>query len=135
MDPFSLTVGTVGLIGAVKACLKLAGKVVGPSKLGKAELAATNSTLFEALGILKSFKTFLKLHRDDHDRLQTLSHLGPVMKRCEQALQTIEAFMQGTSTLEKMWKGAKFDKNFKSAITAVDESTKLFKLAVMADQQ
>lgn len=135
MDPFSLTVGTIGLIGAVKACLKLAGKVVGPSKLGKAELDATNSTLFEALGILKNFKTFLKLHRDDHDRLQTLAHLGPVMKRCEDALQTIEAFMQGTSTFEKLCKGVKFDKSFKSAITAVDESTKLFKLAVMADQQ
>lgn len=135
MDPFSLTVGTVGLIGAVKACLELAGKFVGPSKLGKAELAATNSSLKEALIILKSFKTFLKLHADDDDRLQTLAQLGPVVDRCQQALQSIKAFMQDTSTLGKMWKGAKFDKTFKSAMTAVDESIKIFKLAVTADQQ
>lgn len=135
MDPFSLTVGTVGLIGAVKACLELAGKFVGPSKLGKAELTATNSTLNEALVILQSFETFLKLHADDDDRLQALAHLGPVVDRCQQALQSIEAFMQGTNTFEKMWKGAKFDKTFKSAITAVDKSMELFKLAVTADQQ
>ena len=135
MDPFSLTVGTIGLIGAVKACLKLAGKVVGPSKLGKAELDATNSTLFEALCILKSFKTFLKFHADDEDRLQTLAHLGPVVERCQEALQSIKAFMQGSSKFEKMWKGASFDKSLKSAIKAVEESSKLFKLALTVDQQ
>ncbi|KAK7722769.1 hypothetical protein SLS63_009164 [Diaporthe eres] len=134
MDPLSITVSVVGLIGAVKACLKLAGKFVGPSKLGKAELADTNSTLYEALGILKSFKTFLKLHDDDDGRLQALVHLGPVMERCQQALQCIKAYMQDTSAFEKIWKGAKFDKTYKNAIKAVGESSKLFKLAVMADQ-
>lgn len=135
MDPFSLTVGTVGLIGAVNACLKLAKKFVGPSKFGKSELAATNSTLYESLGILNSFKTFLELHEDDECHMQTLVHLGPAVDRCREALQTIKTFMQGTSKVEKIWKGAKFDKDFKSALNAVDESSKLFKLAVMADQQ
>lgn len=135
MDPLSITVSVVGLIGAVKACLKLAGKFVGPSKLGKPELADTNSTLYEALGILQSFKTFLKLHDDDDGRLQALVHLGPVMERCQQALQCIKAFMQDTSAFEKIWKGAKFDKTYKNAIKAVSESSKIFKLAVMADQQ
>lgn len=135
MDPFSLTVGTVGLIGAVNACLKLAKKFVGPSKFGKAELAAANSTLYEALGILNSFKAFLDLHEDDESHMQTLVHLEPAMDRCQEALKTIRVFMQGTSTVEKIWKGARFDKEFKNALNAVDSSSKLFKLAVMADQQ
>lgn len=135
MDPFSLTVGTLGLIGAVKSCLKLAGKFVGPSKFGAVELALITTTLYEALGILTNLQTYIELHEEDDRRLQTLVHLGPVVERCQQALQSIKAFMQGTSTLDKMWKGAKFDKSFKSVITAVEESSKLFKLAVMADQQ
>lgn len=135
MDPFSLTVGTVGLIGAVNACLKLAKKAVGPSKLGKAELAAANNTLFDALGILNSFKAFLELHEDDDGRMQTLVHLEPAMDRCREALQTIKTFIQGTSRVEKMWKGVKFDKEFKSALDAVEKSSELFRMAVMVDQQ
>lgn len=135
MDPFSLTVGIVGLIGAVNGCLKLTKKFVGPSKFGKSELAATKSTLYEAVGILNIFKTYLELHEDDECHMQALVHLAPAMDRCREALQTIKTFLQGTSTVEKIWKGAKFDKEFKNALNAVDESSKLFKLAVMADQQ
>lgn len=135
MDPFSLTVGTLGLIGAVKSCLKLAAKFVGPSKFGSAELAATTTTLYEALGILTSFKTYVELHDDDEGHLQTLIHIQPVMERCREALQSIKSFMQGTSTFDKMLRGVRFDKTFKSSLAAVDESSKLFKLAVMADQQ
>ncbi|KAI3395885.1 hypothetical protein diail_670 [Diaporthe ilicicola] len=135
MDPFSLTVGTVGLIGAVNSCLKLAAKFVGPSKFGSAELAAIKGTLYEALGILTQFETYVKIHGDDDGHRQTLVHLKPVMERCGEALQSIETFIRDTSAHEKMWKGAKFDKAFKTALAAVDESSKLFKLAVMADQQ
>ena len=78
---------------------------------------------------------FLKFHADDEDRLQTLAHLGPVVERCQEALQSIKAFMQGSSKFEKMWKGASFDKTLKSAIKAVEESSKLFKLALTVDQQ
>jgi hypothetical protein len=115
MDPFSITVGAIGIIQAVTACLKLSRKFIGPSTLSNTELIALNISLHEFHGVIRTFHTHLEIYHDDDSHIKSLEYLKPVIAQCNEAIGIVKAFMQDTSVLQKALRGSKFDRRLRVA--------------------
>lgn len=135
MDPLSIAAGIIGILQATKSCLKFSRKFAGPSQFGTSELNGMKNSLYEFHGIMKTFQTHLDIYEDDEDHLQALAHLMPAMIQCQTAIQLIKEHLQNSSFVEKALKGAKFDKKLKLLLKTIEESGKLFKIAILSDQQ
>ncbi|KAF4854576.1 hypothetical protein CGCSCA2_v009577 [Colletotrichum siamense] len=134
MDPFSLTVGVLGIVAAAQACLKTIKKRVGASAMSSAEIEGMMKTLYEIHGVMGSFKTHLELHDDDEDRLESLQYLMPVMNRSSEALQIVKDYVNSGRT-EKAFRGVKFDKQLKLSLKRLDDASEIFSMAVVSNQQ
>lgn len=134
MDPFSLTVGVLGIVTAAQACLKTIKKRIGPSDMSSTEMDDMMKTLYEIHGVMGSFKTHLDLHDDDEDRLRSLQHLLPVMNRSSEALQIVKDYIN-SGRMEKVFRGVKFDKKLKASLKRLDDASKIFSMAVVLNQQ
>jgi hypothetical protein len=134
MDPFSLTVGCVNILQVVTSCLKLAKNHVGPSAMSSVEAGNLMKTLYEFHGVMGSFQTHLEMYDDDDMRMGTLKYLMPVVERAYESAKVIEEYL-GSGRGAKTFRGAKFDRKLKDSLKLLDEAGKLFKMAILADQQ
>lgn len=134
MDPFSLTVGSLSILGAVTACLKLAKKHVGPSAMSSAEAGNLMKTLYEFHGAMNNFKTHLDMYDDDDVRMASLEYLKPVVERAYESSKIIKEYL-GSGRAAKTFRGSKFDRKLKDSLKALDEAGKLFNMAILSDQQ
>ncbi|KAF3801959.1 hypothetical protein GCG54_00015182 [Colletotrichum gloeosporioides] len=130
MDPFSLTVGVIGILTAVQSCLKTINKNFGPSSMSSEEIQGMMNTLWELIGVMESLKTYHQLHGDDDDRMTSLK---PVMTRSREAIQIIEDYIS-SGRWERFLHGVKFDRKLKIALRALDDTTKIFRMALVSDQ-
>ncbi|KAK3389894.1 hypothetical protein B0H63DRAFT_464493 [Podospora didyma] len=135
MDPFSVSVGIIGIVSAVKGCLKLANKHVGASAISSEEAEALMKSLYELNGATRNFQMHQELNDDDDDLMASYECLQPVIKRSLEAAQMVKEFLQNNSKIAKAFRGVKFDKKLKVALKSLDEATKLFNMAILADQQ
>lgn len=134
MDPFSITVGILGIINAVDLGLKLSKKYAGPSTKSSTELQHLTRTLCELYGVLTTFNRYLELQ--DDDRLpKSYEYLKLALERCDDAVGVVTGFLQNAKPTEKAFRGVKFDKKFKVALKTLDDACKVFKMATMVDQQ
>lgn len=135
MDPFSITVGTFGLLQAVTTGLKLVKKHLGPSNLSGSEADELRTSLYRFHGPLATFQTHLQMHDDDdQDSGLALEHLRPVIQRSAGALQIVNQYLAGGRT-GKLLRAVKFDQRLKTALKCLDDASKLFTTAIMTDQQ
>jgi len=134
MDPFSITVGVFGLLQTVTSCLKFVKKRVGPSALSASEAEELKRSLYNFHGVMGSFQMHLQLHDDDDDRISSLEYLKPALDRSAESLQIINRYLAGGRT-DKLFGGAKFDKQIKSSLKSLDDASKIFNMAVLSDQQ
>ena len=74
----------------------------------------------------------LQLHDDDDDRITSLEYLKPALDRSAESLQVINRYLAGGRT-DKLFGGAKFDKQIKSSLKSLDDASKLFNMAVLCD--
>ncbi|KAK0743542.1 hypothetical protein B0T18DRAFT_448213 [Schizothecium vesticola] len=135
MDPFSISVGVVGLLDAVTKCLRLAKKHFGPSSHSTSDLEELKRTLYQLHGAVGTFYMHIKLYDDEEeDCVGSLEALLPVVDRSNEALKIIKQFLSSGRT-SKLFGGAKFDKQIKTALKNLDEARRVFSEAVTADQQ
>lgn len=134
MDPFSISVGILGIISSVTSCLKLAKQHIGPSAMSSTEAESLKKSLYEFLGVMHSFKAHLELHDDDDERLASLEYLTPAVNRSLEALKIVKEYINSGRT-DKLFRGVKFDKRLKASLKSLDDARQLFSLAVLADQQ
>lgn len=134
MDPFSLAVGVIGILEGVKSCLKSVKKHLGPSALSSADTDNLIKSLYEFHGAMKSFQAHLELYEDDDERQTSLEYLKPVVARSLKSLQIVKQYL-GSGRTEKAFRGVKFDRELKLSLKSLDDASKLFSIAVLADQQ
>jgi hypothetical protein len=134
MDPFSLTVGTIGILQAVTSCLKLAKKYGGPSALSSAEAENLMKTIYEFHGAVRNFQTHLELYEDDETRIASLDYLKPVVNRSLDSFHIVKDYLS-SGLAAKTFRGSKFDRKLKASLKSIDDASKLFNMAVLADQQ
>lgn len=135
MDPFSITVGTCGLLQAVTTGLKLVKKHLALSNLSGSEAGEPRTSLYRFHGPLATFQTHLQRYDDDDDDSGlALEHLRPVIQRSAEALQIVNQYLAGGRT-GKLLRGVKFDQRLKTALKCLDDASKLFTTAIMTDQQ
>jgi hypothetical protein len=135
MDPFSIGFGVAGLLPVVIGCFQLAKAHIGPSSISSPEAKTLLNALLLFQLSLEALKRYMDLNQHDPQRLQALQLLDDVLTRCNDAIRIIKARLQNKSIIDKALRGAKFDKNFKTALKTVDEATKVFNFAMLADQQ
>ena len=135
MDPFSLTVGILSLLEAIKSSLKLARKHgVGPSALSLVEIESVRKTLFDVHGAMNNMKIYLDINDDEELNTTSLQYLKPVVERSSEALRIINGYL-GRGRTAKAFRGANFDKELKMSLESLDNASKLFNMAVIMDQQ
>lgn len=134
MDPFSLTVGVVGILTAAQSCLKMIKKQIGPSAMSSEEMQNMMKTLWGINGVMGSFKAYQELHDDDDDRMSSLEYLKPVATRSCEAIQIIKDYI-GSGRRERFLHGVKFDKKLKLALKALEDASRLFSMALVSNQQ
>ncbi|KAF0319210.1 hypothetical protein GQ607_013603 [Colletotrichum asianum] len=134
MDPFSLTVGVLGILSAVTSCLKTVGNHIGPSAMSSEELRSTTKALYDFHGAMKNLETHLELHRDDTNRTKSLQHLKPIVARSYESLQVIEEYMAGSRS-RKAFGGVKFDKKLKLSLKSLDDYGKIFNVAILSSHE
>ncbi len=135
MDPFSLTLGIISLLEALKSSLKLARKHgVGPSALSSVEAENLKKTLLELHGATNNFKTCLDISDDEEWNMASLEYLKPVVERSFESLQIVRDYLGSRRTV-KAFRGANFDKKLKVSLKSLDDASKLFAMAVSVDQQ
>ena len=94
------------------------------------------TTLYAFNGVVKTFQTHLEIHADDEARLVSLGYLIPVTKRCSNALNVIEEFMERPRFSGKhLILGPRFDRKLKLSLGVLDDAKGLFILAIHSDQQ
>lgn len=135
MDGLSLAASVIAVIQLTGSCLKLSKKFLGPSEFGSSDLTSMTTALYGFNGAVKSFQTHLEIYEDDEARLSSLAYLKPVLKRCEEALRTIEDFVGKSSFIGKHVIGPRFDHKLKTSLKALDGAKELFVLALHADQR
>jgi hypothetical protein len=134
MDPFSLNLGAITILQVVTSCLKLAKKHVGPSALSSVEVANLMKTVYEFHGAMRSFHTHLEIYEDDETRIASLEYFEPVLKQSLESAQIIKEYL-GSGLVAKTFRGSKFDRKLKASLKSLDDASKLFSIAVLADQQ
>jgi hypothetical protein len=135
MDGLSVAASVIAVIQLAESCLKLSRKWIGPSEFGSADLAVIKTTLYGFIGAIKTFQTHLVIHEDDEARLSSLEYLSPALRRCEEALDIVKDFMEGSGFIGKHLIGPRFDRKLKTLLKALDGAKELFMLALHADQQ
>ena len=76
----------------------------------------------------------LELYDDDEERISALEYLQPVINSSKEALRIVQQYINGGRT-EKFFSGVKFDKQLKASLKSLDDASKLFSMATLADQQ
>ncbi|KAK4223080.1 hypothetical protein QBC38DRAFT_539242 [Podospora fimiseda] len=135
MDPFSITVGILGIVTAAKGCLKLVNKRIGPSNHSTEEILALRESLYNFKAAAENFEFHLDSYDDEDSFLVTYNGLQPVIKKSMEAVHVVQAHIRNTTIIGKILKGAKLDKKLKDALKALDEATKVLHIAVLSDQQ
>ncbi|KAJ2988192.1 hypothetical protein NUW58_g4110 [Xylaria curta] len=135
MDGLSLAASVITIIQLTGTCLKLSKKWLGPSEFGSADLATVERNLYGFIGAMKAFQTHLEIHEDDQARLNSLGHLLPAVKGCEDALTIVQDFIKNRGFIRKHLAGPKFDGKLKASLKALEEAKKLFELSLQADHQ
>jgi hypothetical protein len=135
MDGLSLAASVIAVIQLAGSCLKLSRKWIGPSEFGSTDLTVMTTALYGFNGAMKNFQTHLEIHEDGEARLSSLEHLKPALKRCEEALNVIKEFIEGSGFIGKHLIGPKFDRKLKASQKALDGAKELFMLALHGDQQ
>lgn len=135
MDPFSLTVGAMGLATAVKECLELARKFLGPSKHDSKNLISIMQSLYNFQGAMEIFSLFSESIDGDDDRLECRETLNLAIEKCGECLRKVKSFLQSDDVIRKYILGPRFDKDLKVSLKALDECKEVFMMALHLDQQ
>lgn len=135
MDGLSLAASVIAVLQLAGSCLKLTKKWIGPSEFGSTDLTVMTTALYEFNGAMKNFQTHLEIHEESEARLNSLEHLKPALKRCEEALNVVKEFIEGSGFIGKYLIGPKFDRKLKALLKALDGAKELFMLALYGDQQ
>jgi hypothetical protein len=134
MEAIGLAASIIAVIQAAAACQKLAKKLIGPSQYSSEELQATIDKLGEFINIVLPLQTrLLQIDSDDEaSHQQVLSRIPSVVDKCKVAIETIDNFLQNSST-RRMILGTRFDKKLKTALTVLDDSKAVFLVALQVD--
>lgn len=135
MDPFSLTVGAMGLATAVKECLELARKFLGPSKHDSKNLISVMQSLYNFQGAMEIFSLFSENIDGDDDQLECRKKLNLAIEKCGECLRKVKSFLQSDDVIRKYILGPRFDKDLKVSLKALDECKEVFMMALHLDQQ
>jgi hypothetical protein len=84
---------------------------------------------------MKTFQTYLEIHEDDEVQVSSLEYLNPILGCCEEVLNIIKDFIEGSSFIGKYLIRPKFDRSLKTSLKALNGAKELFMLALQADQQ
>lgn len=134
MDPFSIFTGVVGILQGVNTCLKSIKKHIGPSAMSASETEELKRSLYELHGAMRSFQMHLELYDDDEERISALEYLRPAVNGSKESLKIVKQYINSGRT-EKFFGGVKFDKQLKASLKSLDDASKLFSMAILADQQ
>lgn len=134
MDPLSITAGVIGTLQAVASCLKLIKKHVGPSSMSSEETENLRKSLYNFHAAMSTLQIHLNVHEDDEEQMASLEHLNVAIRHAFESLKIVREYLGGKRT-ERVFRGVKFDKKLKQSLKALDDASKLFNMAIMADQQ
>lgn len=134
MDPLSITAGVFGMLQAVSSCLKLLKKHVGPSSMSSEETENLRKSLYSFHAATSNLQIHLNIHDDDEEQMASLEHLKDAIRHAFESLQIVREYLGGKRS-ERVFRGVKFDKKLKQSMKALDDASKLFTMAIMAEQQ
>jgi len=138
MDPvsvISLAASIVAVVQLTGLCLKLSGKLLGPSKHSSKDLQVISANLYSFNGALRNLQTHFEICEEDEGRLMALAELREPLRDCEKALKTVEEHLQGVKSIGKAISGVRFDSKLKTCMSSLEHSRALFNEALQADQK
>lgn len=135
MEALSVAASITAVVQLAAACLKVGRRLFGSSEHNSARLLTIVQSLYSFNGTIRNLQTHYEINEDDQARLDTLSHLAEPLKRCEEALAVISKRLETVNFLGQYIIGNLFDKKLEKSLRELEEARKLFKLALLSDNQ
>ena len=75
------------------------------------------------------------MNKDDHTRFQALDRLEEPLKNCQEASEVVGEKLKKAGSLRDTNMGASFDDKLNKSLKVLEESRKVFEIALHADQE